>query len=43
LKSANALEHETVYDTQVNFNEDEYSNEAYVLDDNDDFNPEGGE
>lgn len=42
LRNANALEQESVYNTQVDFNEDEYSNEAYILD-NDEFNPEGGE
>lgn len=42
LQNANALEQESVYNTQVDFDEDEYSNEAYILD-NDEFNPEGGE
>ena len=42
LHNVNSLEHENFYGAQPDFDIDEYENEAVVLDDDDDFNPEGG-
>ena len=41
LNSANELENEAFYNIQPDFNEDEYDNEAFIVDENEDFNPEG--
>lgn len=41
LNNANELEQENFYNIQPDFNPDEYDNEAFVIDENDDFNPEG--
>ena len=40
LKNANNME-DTFYNLQQDFDEDEYANEAYVLDDEDEFDPGG--
>lgn len=40
LESANNLE-ENFYNIQPDFNEDEYDNAAYILDEEEEFNPEG--
>ena len=41
LQSSNENEHEGFYNVQPNFNEDEYSNEVYILDDEAEFDPSG--
>ena len=41
LRSANELERDSFYDIQPDFNPDEYDNEAFVIDEDEDFNPEG--
>ena len=41
LQMSNENEHENFYGVQPNFNEDEYSNEVYVLDDEAEFDPSG--
>ena len=41
LNSANELEHDTFYNIQPEFDEDEYDNAAFILDENEDFEPEG--
>ena len=41
LNSANELERENFYNIQPDFNEDEYDNAAYIIDDNEDFDPYG--
>lgn len=41
LTSANEMEQNSFYNLQTEFNEDEYDNAAYVLDDDEEFNPEG--
>lgn len=41
LNAANELEHESFYNIQPEFNEDEYDNAAFIIDENEEFNPEG--
>ena len=41
LNSANELENENFYGVQPDFNPDEYDNEAYILDDESEFDPRG--
>lgn len=43
LNSANELENENFYGVQPDFNPDEYDNEAYILDDEAEFDPRGEE
>ena len=43
LNSANELENENFYGVQPDFNPDEYDNEAYILDDESEFDPRGEE
>jgi hypothetical protein len=37
----NDIEKENFYGIQQDFDEDEYQNEAFVIDEDEDFNPEG--
>jgi hypothetical protein len=41
LQSASVLEQENFYGVQTDFDPDEYSNDAYILDDETEFDPEG--
>lgn len=41
LQSTAESEKESFYNLQPDFNEDEYANEAYILDDTEEFNPSG--
>lgn len=41
LKAANDREQNVIYDIQSDFNESEYDNEAYIIDEEEEFDPEG--